>query len=61
MDGEGLGSHIIAMLTTPPLVLHSMHVLPNSHGRGVYKHDAASEFHIDYGMVDLPNPNDVCV
>ena len=37
----------------------SMHVLPASHGRGVYKHDADSGFHIDYGMVDLPNPNDV--
>jgi len=38
-----------------------MHVLPGSHGRGFYKHEASVDFHIDYGMVDLPNADDVSV
>jgi len=38
-----------------------MHVLPGSHGRGFYKHEASVDFHIDYGMVDLPNADDVRV
>ena len=36
-----------------------MHLLPASHGRGFYKHDAPVDFHIDYGMVDIPNADDV--
>lgn len=38
-----------------------MHLLPASHGRGFYKHDAPVDFHIDYGMVDVPNADDVRV
>lgn len=37
----------------------SMHMLPGSHGGGVYKHAAPLEHHIDYSMVDLPKPDDV--
>lgn len=36
-----------------------MHMLPSSHGTGVFPHDAPEGHHIDYGMVTLPNPNDV--
>ena len=39
--------------------LCSMHVLPSSHGVGVYPHAAPAENHIDYSMVTLPNPNEV--
>ena len=38
-----------------------MHVLPSSHGTGVFKHAAPVDSHIDYGMVDLPNPDHVSV
>lgn len=38
-----------------------MHLLPASHGRGFYKHDAPVDFHIDYGMVDVPSADDVRV
>jgi len=43
------------------VILHSMHLLPGSHGRGFYKHDASVDLYIDYGMVDLPNADDVIV
>ena len=36
-----------------------MHMLPSSHGTGVFPHDAPKGNHIDYGMITLPNPNDV--
>ena len=42
----------------PPYNL-SMHMLPKSHKSGFYKHASDSEFHIGYGMVDRPNPEDV--
>ena len=37
----------------------SMHMLPASHGNGYFKHAAPEGHHIDYHMVDLPNPDDV--
>ncbi len=36
-----------------------MHMLPKSHDSGFYKHHAGSKFHIDYTMVDTPQPEDV--
>ena len=36
-----------------------MHMLPKSHNSGFYKHSADSKFHIDYTMVDTPQPEDV--
>ena len=36
-----------------------MHVLPSSHGVGVYPHASSTGIHIDYSMVTLPNPDDV--
>ena len=41
-------------------IFSSMHVLPSSHGSGVFKHSAPLENHIDYSMVDIPKPDDVC-
>ena len=35
-----------------------MHILPSSHGTGIYKHTSDTN-HIDYGMVDTPKPDDV--
>ena len=37
----------------------SMHVLPGCHKTGVWEHSAAVDFHIDYGMVDTPDPSKV--
>ena len=37
----------------------SMHVLPGCHKTGVWEHSAAVNFHIDYGMVDTPDPSKV--
>jgi len=34
----------------------SMHVLPRCHKNGVWEHSASVDFHIDYGMVDIPDP-----
>ena len=34
-------------------------VLPYSHKDGVYKHDSDSSGHIDYSMLEKPNPDDV--
>ena len=39
--------------------VYSMHMLPKSQNSGFYKHAANSKFHIDYTMVDTPNPEDV--
>ena len=36
-----------------------MHMLPKSHKSGFYKHDSGTEFHIGYGMVDRPKPEEV--
>lgn len=36
-----------------------MHMLPKSQDSGFYKHSADSKYHIDYTMVDTPNPEDV--
>lgn len=41
------------------ILLPSMHMLPKSHNSGFYKHSADSKFHIDYTMVDTPQPEDV--
>ena len=38
----------------------SMHMLPKSHKSGFYKHESGTEFHIGYGMVDRPKPEEVC-
>jgi len=53
--------NIHQVITSFSVMLHSMHLLPGSHGRGFYKHEASVDFHIDYGMVDLPNADDVRV
>ena len=37
----------------------SMHMLPKSHDSGFYKHAVGTEQHIDYSMVDTPQPEDV--
>lgn len=37
-----------------------MHMLPKSQNSGFYKHSASKDFHIDYVMEDVPNPEDVC-
>ena len=37
-----------------------MHMLPKSHKSGFYKHESGTEFHIGYGMVDRPKPEEVC-
>ena len=37
----------------------SMHMLPKSHKSGFYRHESDSEFHIQYGMVDRPAPENV--
>lgn len=36
-----------------------MHMLPKSHKSGFYKHESGTEFHIGYGMVDRPKPEEV--
>ena len=36
-----------------------MHLLPSSHGAGVYKHESPEDTHIDYSMVEVPKPDDV--
>ena len=36
-----------------------MHILPSSHGSGVYRHASPDDTHIDYSMVELPKPDDV--
>ena len=40
-------------------ILCSMHMLPSSHGVGVYPHAAPAGNHIDYSLVTLPNAEDV--
>ncbi|XP_065890505.1 phytanoyl-CoA dioxygenase domain-containing protein 1-like [Dysidea avara] len=36
-----------------------MHVLPRCHKNGVWEHSASVDFHIDYGIVDIPDPSKV--
>lgn len=40
-----------------------MHILPSSHGSGLYEHGVPNEdkeaAFIDYGMIKQPNPDDV--
>lgn len=57
MDGTTLLIHYIQVH-----FLYSMHILPSSHGNGLYEHDLprkADANFIDYGMIEHPNPNDV--
>ena len=39
----------------------SMHIVPSSHGMGIYKHmrPSSSSMHVDYGMMEIPKPDDV--
>ena len=39
--------------------IFSMHVLPRCHKTGVWEHAASVDFHIDYGMVDIPDSSKV--
>ena len=36
-----------------------MHVLPGSHDDGVYKHASMMDSHLDYSMVERPQPEHV--
>ena len=57
-----LKNNVIKKLArSPPLPTFSMHMLPKSHKSGFYKHDSGTEFHIGYGMVDRPKPEEVPV
>ena len=54
------------ILTPPPPPLththtHSMHILPQPHSEGsqFYRHATGIDSHIEYSMVDTPNPDDV--
>ena len=38
-----------------------MHVLPRCHKTGVWEHSADVDFHIDYGMVNIPDPSKVTI
>lgn len=53
--------HYTPTLYHTHITLHSMHLLPQpfTEKGQFYKHAADSDFHIGYGMVDRPNPNDV--
>ena len=52
--------HIHAYYSTH-MHAHSMHILPQPYTEDgqFYKHAANVDFHIEYGMVDRPNPSDV--
>jgi len=56
MDGEWLSTD--SSMTCSP---HSMHILPQPHSEdGVfYRHEAGIDSHIEYSMVDKPNPDTV--
>lgn len=41
------------------MYFYSMHVLPLSHGSGVFDHSSSADNHIDYSMVGIPKPDDV--
>ena len=41
--------------------IFSMHVLPRCQKMGVWEHVASVDFHIDYGMVDIPDSSKVTI
>ena len=43
------------------IIYCSMHVLPRCHKNGVWEHSANVDFHIDYGIVDIPDPSKVTI
>ena len=41
--------------------IYSMHVLPRCHKTGIWEHAASVDFHINYGMVDIPDSSKVTI